>query len=113
MLVIASIFIIGADWTSETVHRLFHSYFADVAIPFGYYLLLILFEDKFKPLKKWYIKAAAVFFLCAFSETLQYFNIYALASIFDPIDYLMYALGTSLGIFLDRILLKRLFKFWN
>ncbi len=56
MLIIASIFIIGVDWASEPVHRFFHSYFADIAIPFGFYLLLILLENKYKPLEKWYIK---------------------------------------------------------
>jgi hypothetical protein len=49
LLIIASLFIIGADWASETVHNLFHSYFADIAIPFGFYMLLVLVEDKYKP----------------------------------------------------------------
>ena len=113
MLIISSIFVIGADWASKTINRLFHSYFADIAIPFGYYLLLVLLEDKFKPIKKWFIKAGAVFTLCALSETLQYFDIYALARVFDPMDYVMYALGTILAIFVDRILFKKLFEFWN
>ena len=42
LLIIVSFFIIGADWASEVAHRLFHSYFADIAIPFGFYLLLVL-----------------------------------------------------------------------
>ena len=88
-------------------------YFGIVFIPFGYYLLLVLLEGKFKPMKKWYIKAGAVFTLCALSETLQYFDIYALARVFDPMDYVMYALGVVLAIFIDRILFKRLFEFWN
>ena len=73
----------------------------------------MLLEDKYKPIKNWYTKASAVFVLCALSETLQYFGIYALASVFDPMDYVMYALGTILAIFVDRILFKRLFEFWN
>jgi hypothetical protein len=113
LLVIAGMFFIGADWAGERVRRLFHNYFADIAIPFGYYLLLILVEDKFKPLKKWYVKAGVVFGLCAISETLQYFGIYALARVFDPYDYLMYAAGTVLAVFADRVLFKRMFNFWN
>jgi hypothetical protein len=113
MLIIAGIFVIGADWAGEPVKQLFHSYFADIAIPFGYYLLLILLEDKYKCFKKWYIKAGAIFALCALSETLQYFGIYALATVFDPWDYVMYALGVLLGAFFDRILYKSLFGFWN
>jgi len=113
MLSIASIFVIGADWASEAVHKFFHSYFADIAIPFGYYLLLVLLENNYKPLKKWYIKASAVFVLCSLSETLQYFGIYALAQVFDPLDFVMYALGVGLAALADRILYKRMFKFWN
>lgn len=113
MLVISSFFVIGADWASKTVQRLFNSYFADIVIPFGYYFLLILVEDKFEPFKKWYIKALAVFTLCSISETLQYFGIYAMAQIFDPLDYIMYALGSIFAIFVDRILFKRLFEFWD
>ena len=113
MLIIASIFVVGADWAGETANRLFHSYFADIAIPFGYYLLLILMEDKYKLIKKWYVKAGAVFLLCSLSETLQYFGIYALAIVFDPLDYMMYALGVILGAFFDRIIFKSMFSFWN
>lgn len=112
LLIIASFFIIGADWASKTVHILFHSYFADIAIPFGYYLLLVLVEDKYKPFQKWYTKASVVFILCALSETLQYFGVYALARVFDPLDYAMYALGVVLASFVDRIIFKRIFGFW-
>ncbi|MCB2220625.1 MAG: hypothetical protein KQI35_09535 [Bacteroidetes bacterium] len=85
----ASIFIIGADWMGDIANRFFHNYFADIAIPFGYYLLLVLLEDKYKPFKKWYDKAGSVFILCVISESLQYFGIYALAIVFDPWDYIM------------------------
>ena len=106
LLLIASLFIIGADWASETVHNLFHSYFADIAIPFGFYMLLVLVEDKYKPFQKWYTKASAVFILCALSETLQYFGFYALARVFDPLDYAMYALGVVFAALVDRIIFK-------
>lgn len=112
MLIIAGLFIIGGDWAGENFHRFFHSYFADIAIPFGYYLLLVLIEDKKRLFRKWYIKAVAVFALCALSETLQYFGIYALASVFDPLDYVMYASGVLLAAFTDTIIFKRLFRFW-
>ena len=113
LLIIAGLFIIGADWASENIHRLFHNYFADIAIPFGYYLLLVLIEDKNKLLQKWHIKALAIFTLCSISETLQYFGIYALASVFDPFDYLMYATGVLLAAFTDRIIFKLVFSFWK
>ena len=112
LLLIAGLFIIGADWASETSHRLFHSYFADIAIPFGFYLLLVLPEDSNTLIKKWYIKAGAVFVLCTLSETLQYLGVYALARVFDPLDYLMYALGVALAAIVDRIIFTRVFSFW-
>ena len=108
LLIIASLFIIGADWASETVHGFFHSYFADIAIPFGYYLLLVLIEDRYIPFQKWYTKAGTVFVICALSETLQYFGVYALARVFDPLDYVMYALGVVSAAFVDRIIFKRI-----
>jgi hypothetical protein len=113
LLIIASLFIIGADWANEKIHRFFHNYFADIAIPFGYYLLLVLLEDKYKLIRKWYIKAVAIFTLCSLSETLQYFGIYALARVYDPVDYAMYALGVLLAAFTDRIIFKKLFSFWQ
>lgn len=111
-LIIACLFVMGADWASDPIHRFFHSYFADIAIPFGFYLLLVLLEDRYKPLQQWYVKAAVVFLLCSISETLQFFGIYALATVFDPWDYAMYALGVVLAAIVDQIIFKRLFAFW-
>lgn len=111
-LIIACLFIIGADWTNDTLRRMFHSYFADIAIPFGFYFLLVLIEDSYKRLQNWYIKVAVVFTLCSTSETLQLFGIYALAKVFDPLDYVMYALGVVLAAIVDKIILKRLLEFW-
>lgn len=112
LFIIACFFVIGADWASETVHRLFQSFFADIAIPFGYYLLLILPEENYISLKKWYVKAGIVFTLCALSETLQYFGMFALARVFDPLDYVMYSLGVVAAVFVDRVLFKKMFSFW-
>jgi len=112
MLCIAALFIIGADWADERIRFIFHSYFADIAIPFGYYMLLFLVEDKFKVFQKWSIKALAIFLLCSLSESLQCFGIYALARVFDPLDFIMYAIGVLLAAFFDRIIFKRLFSFW-
>jgi hypothetical protein len=111
-LIIACLFAIGADWASDSIHRFFHSYFADIAIPFGFYFLLALLEDRYKLLQKWYVKAAVIFILCSISETLQFFSIYALAMVFDPWDYAMYILGVVLAAIVDRIILKKLFGFW-
>jgi hypothetical protein len=112
-LLTAGIFIIGADWANATIRRLFHSYFADIAIPFCYYFLLVLVEDKQPRLRPWYSKAILVFMLCAISETLQYFGIYALSSVFDPLDYAMYAAGVLAAALVDRVVFKNCFACWN
>ncbi len=113
MLLIASVFVVGADWAGPAALRFFKNWFADLAIPFGYYFLLVLIEDQFRPFQKWQVKAISIFALCSLSETLQYFGIYALATTFDPLDYLMYAIGVLLAAFTDRIIFTRLFRFWT
>ena len=57
--------------------------------------------------------ALAVFLLCALSETLQYFGIFALARVFDPYDYLMYGAGVMLAVFFDKVVFKRWLSFWD
>lgn len=106
-LFIALIFFVGADWAGESVHGFFHNYFADIALPFGYYFLLILVEDRLKILRPWFGKALAVFLLAATSEILQYFGIYALARVFDPLDFAMYAAGVLLAALIDRQVISR------
>lgn len=113
VLFIAAMFIIGADRANATIRRLFHSYFADIAIPFCYYFLLVFVEEKQSWLRHWYYKAIVVFGLCATSETLQYFGIYALATVFDPWDYVMYAAGVLAAALVDRVVFKRCFGFWK
>ncbi len=113
LLIIASIFVVGADWAGEIASRFFHSYFADIAIPFGFYLLLVILDVEYKLFNHWCTKAFAVFLLCSLSETLQYFGVYALARVFDPLDYLMYAMGVVLAAVFDRIIFKKLFSFWH
>jgi len=112
-ITIASIFVLGADWANRSIHVLFHSYFADIVIPFGFYLLLCLSADRQGWLVQWWQRSLAVFILCTTSEILQYFGIFALAHVFDPIDIIMYGIGTLAAMFLDRYLFAKIFNFWN
>lgn len=106
-LFIALIFIVGADWTPEKIHQFFHNYFADIILPFGLYFLLMLIEDRFSFLRTWSGKVISVFLLASASEILQYFGIYALARVFDPIDFMMYASGVLLAALVDIKLVSR------
>jgi len=106
-LALALIFFIGADWSNESVHRFFHSYFADIALPFGFYFLLIPNEDASLFLRPWHHKSLAVFLFVLTSEILQFFGIYALATFFDPVDFVMYAGGVLLAAFVDTKLISK------
>jgi hypothetical protein len=111
-LLIALVFISGVGRTNQSIRNLYHSYFADIALPFGLYFLLSLNESRHAFLRPWRAKALAVFALCAGSETLQFFGIYALARVFDPLDFVMYGLGVLAAAAVDRVVLARSFSFW-
>ena len=112
-LVIAAFFILGADRANRSLYILYQSYFADIFLPFGFYFLLSLVKNKHPVFKEWWVKALSVFVLCATSETLQYFGIFALARVFDPLDFVMYGLGVGLAIIVDRQIFSRFLSFWN
>ena len=112
-LVISLLLILGSKISNAQLRSLYASYFADILLPFGFYFLLVIVQTKAPVLNHWWGKALAVFILCATSEILQYFGIYALAVVFDPLDILMYAFGVLLAALLDRVLLTRLLPFWD
>jgi hypothetical protein len=112
-LVLAMIFAASKNWMSGSMHVFYQSYFADVMIPFGFYFLLSLISDNHKQLQNWWVKALLVFGLCSLSETLQYFGVFALARVFDPVDYLMYGVGVLLAAFVDRQIFTRMLPFWE
>ena len=98
--------------SSKTLYMLSASYFSDLALPFGFYFLLSLNEDKLLFLKKWWMKAAIVFSVATLAEIGQYFGLYALGQTFDPLDILVYALGVLAAVCLDGFLSKTL-TFWK
>jgi hypothetical protein len=46
-------------------------------------------------------------------ETAQFFGAPLFGQTFDPLDYVMYAVGALLAVFLDVFLFPRLFSFWE
>jgi hypothetical protein len=112
-LIIAFFFVVGVSERYPTLKTLFHSYFADIFLPFGFYFLLALNADTFPPLKSARTKAILVFSLGATSEALQYFGIYALAITFDPLDFVAYGVGAALAVLVDRQILSRLLSYWD
>jgi hypothetical protein len=114
MLLIASAHIIGlGDYLPGELYYLYYSYFSDFIMPFGFYFLFCMAEQHIPHLRRWQVKLGVTFLLPAIAETLQIFGVYALGITFDPLDYLMYALGAATAAVLDRQVFTRLFVFWD
>ncbi|NLE75534.1 MAG: hypothetical protein GX605_02130 [Chloroflexi bacterium] len=94
--------------------NLYPSYFSDVVLPFAFYFLLVQVEGPKGPLlRHWAAKAAVAFVTPALAETCQGFGIPVLGATFDPLDYLMYALGAGLAALVDVQVFSRMFSFWR
>lgn len=112
LLFIAAVHILGPmRRVSGIWHTLYASYFSDLSLPFGFYFLLCASEQKIDLLRRWWVKAGLLFGLACAAEMLQFFGVYALGSTFDPIDILMYAMGTLLAVMVERSLFAR-WEFW-
>jgi len=81
-------------------------YLIDLALPFSMYLLLGLVEARPWTSRGW--RAACVFGAGAAVETLQYAGLEVFGRTFDPLDYLMYALGVGAGVLFEAVVLARL-----
>ena len=112
-LLIVLLLLIGSKVPDGKWQVLYDSYYADIALPFGLYFLLSISTGSWPVFNAWQTKAAAIFGLCSLSEILQYFGVYALAIVFDPLDFLMYAIGVLAAVIVDRAILPRLFPFWQ
>ncbi len=110
---LALVFITGIGRSNPSTLTLYHSYFADIAIPFTFYFLLSINDHQFEFLKPWWAKALSVFLLCSTSETLQFFGVYALATVFDPLDFAMYGIGALLAAAFERGVLAPSLPFWE
>jgi len=111
--VIAYLHIVGIGRNStEMIFNLSASYFSDLALPFGFYFLLKMLEPQIAAVRRWWVKAGAVFLLAATAEALQYLGVYALGRTFDPLDFVAYAAGLLLAVCFDTIL-ARFLPFWR
>lgn len=88
-----------------------NGYLIDILLPMMLFLLMSLIPNKIicSPL----FRACAVFGFGCFVETSQYFGRPLFGSTFDPLDFLAYAGGVLLGIFLDLVLFPRMTSHWN
>jgi hypothetical protein len=112
-IVVVVLFILGTKLSNQSLRIIYYSYFADIFLPFGFYFLLFPLQDMHSVFENWQVKALSIFLLCATSEILQFFGIYALASVFDPLDFVMYGIGVLAAAFIDKKLLSNLLSFWD
>lgn len=97
----------------DLLRQYYQGYSSDIVIPFGFYFLLCVGEIQFPVLRPWYTKALATFSLAACAEVLQGFGIHVIGTTFDPIDFVMYALGVSATALLERRVFTQAFTFWS
>ena len=114
MLVIAAAHIVRVgSYLPGEYYNLWYSYFSDFILPFGCYFLLCMSEEQIPVLRHWEVKWAFAFLLPSIMETCQYFGIPVLGVTFDPVDYLMYALGATSAVLVDTQVFPRIFSFWT
>ncbi len=113
-LVVASIHIFRVGtYLDGTLFTLYYSYFSDIIVPFGMYFLLCLNDVNLLFLRDWRVKTLLVFAVASLTEVLQAFGVPLLGLTFDPLDFVMFGVGTLLAAFVDSVLLARAFSFWS
>ena len=88
-----------------------NGYLLDILLPLTFYLLLCLVE--WRLLAYWWVKAGLVFGAATAVEIAQYFGAPLFGRTYDPVDFVMYALGVGLAVLLDRCVFVRAFRFWS
>ena len=63
-------------------------------------------------LKSWKTKAAIVFAIAVATEIAQAFGVPLLGVTFDPLDFVMFAVGVFIAVVLDK-LFSMVFPFWS
>ncbi len=114
MILIALLHVVGPGrYTQGAFYDFYYSYFSDLTLPFGCYLLLCMAERDMPILRRWETKAAIVFLMASIAETCQYFGIPVLGETFDLLDYIMYGIGTISAVIVDTQIFSRVFDFWT
>jgi hypothetical protein len=101
------VFRVGAH-LKGTQHRLYYGYASDLLLPLAMYFVLCLSERNLSFLGDWRVKAASVFAAASSAEVLQGLGVPMLGRTFDPLDFVMYAIGVLAAALLDRVVLPAL-----
>ena len=98
-------FLTGSNYKGPYPHFV-NGYLLDILVPFGFYILLCL------PLRNWIIKGGLVFGAASLVEITQLFGAPIFGRTFDPLDFIMYAIGVTLAAVLDTMVFPQIFEFW-
>ena len=82
-----------------------NGYLIDILLPFAMTLLLGIQESRV--LRRNEVRVPLVFGVGFVTETLQYFGVPVFGRTFDPLDYLMFALGIGGALVFERVVLSR------
>lgn len=106
LLVGAVHFIIGPNYQGP-FKPFFSGYLIDIILPASLFLLFHLSLQKQLPRKvSRFVSVILVLFIGFTVEILQFFDIHLLGETYDPLDFLMYILGVTLGFFMDKAIYR-------
>jgi len=85
-----------------SLFRVYYSYASDILVPMAMYFVLVLTTGHVPFLDTWCAKAGVVFAAASFTEILQACGLPILGQTFDPLDFVMFAVGGLLAAGLDQ-----------
>lgn len=107
LLVAALHFLFGPGYQGPLKYFV-RGYLIDILLPLNLYLLLQLPLRDRLPLKTARVTGAvSVILIGATVELLQFYKIAIFGSTYDPLDLVMYALGTGTGILVDLTIISK------
>ena len=83
-----------------------NGYLIDILAPFAMHLVMGIGEPAF--LRSRVLRFSVIFGVGAISETLQYFGVPLFGRTFDPLDYVMFAVGLAAAAVFESTILRRL-----
>jgi len=83
-----------------------NGYMIDILLPFAMYLIMGVAGRPFP--RSVVTRGLLVFGIGAVTETMQYFGVPIFGRTFDPADYLMFGIGTGIGVALERFVLSKI-----
>jgi hypothetical protein len=88
-----------------------NGYLMDILVPLGFYFLLTLVDLPL--IRLWIFRAVMVLVAASCVEIAQSLGIEIFGSYYDPLDFVMYAIGVVVAAVLDRIVFPGIFGFWK